>query len=110
MQIHPSQAYIDTRFNCLDCTYSLKRDDRIGFWRKKNKFFYGRLAGMPGEIVQINNKRADGRYIASTEEIKIPEGKVAVRVTPDGAVLTLIDIEQIHGRLHTDLFDFFNPR
>lgn len=109
LQIRPSQAYIDTRFNCLKCTHPLKPDDRIAI-RKGNKLFLGRIVGVPGEVMQINNRNTDGRYIASTEEIKIPEGKVAVRVTPDGAVLTLVDIEQIHGRLYTDLSDFFNPR
>lgn len=110
LQLHQAETvFVDNRFNCLRCNYSLKREDRIVFKKENGQEFLGRLIGVPGEVVQINNKGTDGRYIASTEEIKIPEGKVAVRVNPDGSALTLVNVDQIRGRITTDLSHFLYP-
>lgn len=109
MNIHTSELiWVDMRFNCLKCPYSLQRDDQV-LLRKGGRTNFGKVVGIPGEVAQINAIDSNDRFLASTSETTIPEGKVAIRMKPDGSVVRLVNIEEIRGRITTDFSHFLYP-
>jgi hypothetical protein len=96
--------WVDKRYNCFNCAYSLVKDDIILY--KNNGFeTLARVVAFPSETTYINIK-TEGRFVAAqVEKVIIPQNKVAVRVNRDGSVIKLIEISNIQGRL-SDLSDF----
>lgn len=76
---------------------------------RRGRSILGQLIGLPGEVVQVNKIGIDGRYIASAETQTVPENKVAIRFTPDGSAVTLVDFDEVKGRVTTDLSRFITP-
>jgi hypothetical protein len=110
LNLHQRETvWLDHRFNCVKCAHSLKRGDAIVFGNKGNRTF-GRLVRLPGEMSQVNGVApAGGRSPASFERLRVPEGKVAIQLNPDGGDVVLIDLSEVKGRLTGTFFGFLFP-
>jgi hypothetical protein len=93
--------WVDTRFNCVNCKFSVKKDDVV----ITSDSIVGKVIGLPKEMVFLSNQEKDGRYIASSEEKEIPKESLAI-LTKNGKVTRLIDIKIIHGKITKD-FNWF---
>ncbi|MBT3984163.1 MAG: hypothetical protein HOE90_22605 [Bacteriovoracaceae bacterium] len=86
--------WVDTKFNCLDCNYSLVRGDII----LVHGVGLGKIVNLPNELVTINEKDKKGRHIASTTETMVPPRNLAIQ-TSGGKVIKLVPNVKIKGKI-----------
>jgi hypothetical protein len=86
--------WYDQRYNCMNCKYAIKKNDVVIL----ESNFIGKVIGYPGDYVSINNKDRNGRFIASTQEQKVPKDQIAF-LTSGGKVLKLVNENEIRGKI-----------
>ena len=95
LEIKESETlWYDQRYNCMNCKYAIKKNDVVIL----ESNFIGKVIGYPGDYVSINNKDRNGRFIASTQEQKVPKDQIAF-LTSGGKVLKLVNENEIRGKI-----------
>lgn len=91
--------WVDSRYNCIDCNFSLNRDDLVEVRGRVVK-----IVGVPKEIAQVNKKADKGRFLASVEEVEVPEKGFAVKGT-DG-ITKIVKYDDISGKIFKEIPHF----
>jgi|GEM_PF-1190571 len=90
----PSTVFVDNRYNCFSCKYSLKDGDLVVF----QKGLVGQVLAKSGETIGQIKRDQEGRMMASSNLTVVPDGYFAVQ-SLDGKKIDFIKESELIGKV-----------